>query len=163
MDSTETVGNQTMRIRVNDVDIEVADEPGQRLLSLIRDNLRLTGAKRGCEVGICGACTVMLDGRLTSSCITLAAHADGRSLTTIEGLTDDLAQRLRAAFIEEGGFQCGFCSSGQLVTAYFLISGADGALPEEELIEAMSGNLCRCTGYHGILRAIRQVAAHRTA
>lgn len=130
----------------------------RRLAMVLREDLRLTGTKLGCEVGVCGACTVLVDGRQTSSCLTLAVQVDGAEITTVEGLADDPAfDELRQAFIEEGAFQCGFCTSGQLVNAAPLVAGAGGEpMSREELARYLHGNLCRCTGYYGIVRAIER-------
>ena len=130
----------------------------RRLASLLRDDLGLTGTKVSCEVGVCGACTVLIDGRPRSSCLTLIAQIEGTEITTIEGLDDHPdTNRLRAAFVEQGGFQCGFCTSGQLVSATALLS-EPSCTPREpdEVAEYLTGNLCRCTGYYGILRAVTQ-------
>jgi aerobic-type carbon monoxide dehydrogenase small subunit (CoxS/CutS family) len=127
-----------------------------RLLGVLRDELGLTGAKAGCEVGVCGACTVLVDGAPTSSCLAFAAQADGSEVLTVEGLEAFPAlRRLQDDFISEGGFQCGFCTSGQLVTAASLIlSGELAELSDEDIQEKMLGNLCRCSAYYGIMRAV---------
>jgi xanthine dehydrogenase YagT iron-sulfur-binding subunit len=127
-----------------------------RLLTVLRDELGLTGAKAGCEVGVCGACTVLVDGAPTSSCLTFAAQADGSEVLTVEGLEAFPALRgLQDGFLAEGGFQCGFCTSGQLVTiASLVLSGELAELSEEDIRERMLGNLCRCGAYYGIMRAI---------
>lgn len=125
--------------------------PAERLLiDLLREDLRLTGTKDGCSVGVCGLCTIQLDGMPMSACLLLATQIDGRAVTTIEGLA---ATPLQEAFITEGGFQCGICTSGQLVTAAALLRDHPGATPAE-VRDWMMGNLCRCTGYYGIARAI---------
>jgi aerobic-type carbon monoxide dehydrogenase small subunit (CoxS/CutS family) len=131
-------------------------EGDRRLLSVLRDELGLTGAKAGCEVGVCGACTVLVDGKPTSSCLTFAAQADGAEVLTVEGIgiRPDL-RRLQLEFIAEGGFQCGFCTSGQLMTAASLVmSGELRSLSDHGIRERMLGNLCRCGAYYGIIRAI---------
>lgn len=127
-----------------------------RLLGVLRDELGLTGAKAGCAVGVCGACTVLVDGAPTSSCLTFAAQVDGAEVLTVEGLAAHPELRaLQEGFVAEGGFQCGYCTSGQLVTAASLIlSGELVALSDEDIQERMLGNLCRCGAYCGILRAI---------
>lgn len=132
----------------------------RRLVTVLREDLRLTGTKLGCEVGVCGVCTVLVDGRQTSSCLTLAVQVDGAEITTVEGLAEEPAlDALREAFIEEGAFQCGFCTSGQLANAAPLVTGRRGArMPREELARYLHGNLCRCTGYYGILRAIERAS-----
>jgi aerobic-type carbon monoxide dehydrogenase small subunit (CoxS/CutS family) len=132
--------------------------PDRRLLSVLRDELGLTGAKAGCEVGACGACTVLVNGLPTSSCIVFAAQADGAEIDTVEGLGRTAAtRRLQEAFVEEGGFQCGFCTSGQLMTAASLLASEDlASMTEAEVKELMLGNLCRCGTYYGILRAFEE-------
>lgn len=134
----------------------------RRLLGLLRDDLRLTGTKAGCEVSVCGACTVLVDGRPTSSCTLLAVQADGREVLTIEAASEQPKLRaLQDAFVEEGGFQCGFCTSGQIMAAAALLSDDEASdLSPAEVREFMLGNLCRCTGYYGILRAIEAVRDH---
>lgn len=134
----------------------------RRLLGLLRNDLRLTGSKAGCEVGVCGACTVLVDGRPTSSCTFLAVQADGREVVTVEAASEEPRVRaLQDAFVEEGGFQCGFCTSGQIMAAAALLSDEDARdMSAEEVRYFMLGNLCRCTGYYGILRAIEAVRGH---
>ena len=129
--------------------------PSERLLiELLRDDLGLTGTKDGCSVGVCGLCTVQVDGAAMSACLLLALQADGREVRTVEGLARDGALTpLQDAFIDEGGFQCGICTSGQLVSAAALLAAHPDA-DEATVREWMMGNLCRCTGYYGIARAI---------
>jgi len=129
--------------------------PDERiLLDLLREELRLTGTKRGCDLGTCGCCTVLLDGRPTLSCLTLARLADGREVTTIEGVTPASGlSPVQKAFVELGATQCGFCTPGFVLTATALLK--ENPHPSREAIErAISGNLCRCTGYLAIVRAI---------
>jgi len=131
----------------------------QHLADFLRQELELTGTHLGCEHGICGACTVLIDGHTARGCLTLAAQIAGRSVETIEGLTESgkLAE-LQKEFVERNATQCGFCSSGMLLTAYELISS--GAPPSRPQIrEALSGNMCRCTGYHAIIDAVEAVSA----
>ena len=132
----------------------------RRLVTFLRDDLGLTGTKVGCEVGVCGVCTVVVDGLLTSSCSALAIQARGSKVLTVEGLdAHPLAQQLQEAFIAEGGFQCGFCTSGQLVAAWWLLAERPSqATRDDEAAQHMMGNLCRCTGYYGILRALERAA-----
>jgi len=128
------------------------------LLDLLREQLRLTGTKRGCDLGTCGCCTVLVDGRPTLSCLTLAPLVAGRSVTTIEGETP--AQGLSAvqqAFVDHGATQCGFCTPGFVLTATALLRENPHPSPEE-VERAISGNLCRCTGYRAIVRAIEAAA-----
>lgn len=136
-----------------------ADVPGNRLLAdFLRDDLGLTGTKRGCETGVCGACSVHLDGDVTKSCLCLAFQADGRAVTTIEGLAQGaVLHALQEAFMTHGGLQCGYCSPGFLMAAADLLARSRNP-SEDEIRKALSGNLCRCTGYQGIVDAVRAAA-----
>jgi aerobic carbon-monoxide dehydrogenase small subunit len=132
----------------------------QRLVAFLREELELTGTKIACEVGVCGVCTVLVDGRPISSCLALTVQMDGADVTTIEGVAarPDLRPLLEA-FVTEGGYQCGFCTSGQIVAAAALLDEVEGDdLGQDRLREHMQGNLCRCTGYYGIERAVRKAA-----
>jgi len=128
------------------------------LLDALRDQLELTGTKKGCDQGACGACTVLADGRRVLSCLTLAAQCDGREVTTIEGLSRDGGLHpVQEAFIRHDGFQCGFCTPGQIMSAVALLAeGRAGS--DEEIREFMSGNICRCGAYQNIDAAIREAA-----
>ena len=128
------------------------------LLDALRDELDLTGTKKGCDQGACGACTVLLDGKRVLSCLTLAAQCEGREVTTIEGLAGNGALHpVQEAFIRHDGFQCGYCTPGQIMSAVALLEeGRAGS--DEEIREFMSGNLCRCGAYPNIVTAIREVA-----
>ena len=132
------------------------------LLDLLREHLGLTGAKKGCDHGQCGSCTVLLDGRRVNACLVLAVGEEGAEVTTVEGLgTEREPHPLQAAFVEHDAFQCGYCTPGQLCSAVAVIdeAGADGvALDDDEIRERMSGNLCRCGAYPNIVAAIREVA-----
>jgi xanthine dehydrogenase YagT iron-sulfur-binding subunit len=152
--------------------------PTPTLLDALREHLALTGSKKGCDHGQCGACTVLLDGRRINSCLTLAAMHDGQPITTIEGLADgDNLHPLQAAFIEHDGFQCGYCTSGQICSAMGMLSEsrvgapsyvtenlaeAEQTLTDAEIRERMSGNICRCAAYPNILAAIKQAAGAPT-
>jgi aerobic carbon-monoxide dehydrogenase small subunit len=142
---------------------EVAREvaPQELLLDFLRESLGLTGAKRSCDVQVCGACTVLVDGLPVSSCCYLAAHADGCEVTTIEGLAErDDFERLEQAFTRHAALQCGFCTPGMLLTVSSLLD--QGELGSEERIkQSLSGNLCRCTGYRGIVEAVAELAGAR--
>ncbi|MBE3638399.1 (2Fe-2S)-binding protein [Mangrovicoccus algicola] len=129
------------------------------LLDLLRDRLGLTGTKKGCDRGQCGACTVLVNGRRLNACLALAAQQDGAEITTIEGLAPEgRLHPLQAAFLEHDAFQCGYCTPGQIMSAAGLIAeGADGA-DIERIREGMSGNLCRCGAYRGIARAVAAAA-----
>jgi carbon-monoxide dehydrogenase small subunit len=139
-------------------ELDVADD--RRLLDVVRDDLGLTGTKEGCGEGACGACAVLLDGRPVNSCLVLAAAAEGRPVTTIEGLSIDGGSPLQQAFVEEDALQCGFCTPGQIVSATALLA----AVPRptaEEVRAALTGNLCRCGAYARIERAVLRVAGER--
>ena len=129
--------------------------PDRRLLvDLLRYDLQLTGTKEGCSVGVCGLCTVLVDGQMLASCLTLAAQVDGRQVTTIEGIAEDgRLHPVQEAFIKYGGFQCGICTPGQIVAAKALLD-QNPHPTEEEVKEWMMGNLCRCTGYYQIIESI---------
>ena len=131
------------------------DDPRVTLLDLLRERLGLTGAKKGCDRGQCGACTVLLDGRRVNSCLALAASLDGSDVLTIEGVaTGDQLDPVQAAFIAHDGFQCGFCTPGQIMSAIGLIREGHAGTDPERVREAMSGNLCRCGAYIGITEAV---------
>lgn len=150
-----TVNGQVVR--------EAAVEPRTQLADFLRDSLNLTGTHLGCEHGICGACTLMIDGVPARSCITLAVACDGARITTIEGMDDDEVMRaLRAAFSSEHALQCGYCTPGMLASAHDVVLRMPDA-NEQDIRYAMSGNLCRCTGYVGIVRAVQRVIEERKA
>ena len=145
-------------LNVNGVAYELELDPGQTLLDAVRDDVGLTGAKEGCDDSECGACMMLLDGNPVNSCSYLAAQADGREVTTVEGLADgESLAPLQRAFLEHGGVQCGFCTPGMLISATALLE-ATPRPTEEDVRIALSGNLCRCTGYDGIVRAVLDVA-----
>jgi aerobic-type carbon monoxide dehydrogenase small subunit (CoxS/CutS family) len=149
----------SITLNVNGIPYPVIVDAHTSLLVAVRDQLGLTGSKEGCDDSECGACMMLMDGTPVNSCSYLAVQADGRSITTVEGLADgDELSPLQAAFLEEGGVQCGFCTPGMLISATALL--ASNPDPSEEDIRiAVSGNLCRCTGYDGIVRAVKRVAA----
>ncbi len=152
-----------IRLRVNGVAREVEVPTYRTLLDCLRNDLGLTGSKEGCGIGVCGACTVLLDGQIISSCIALAVFADGREVTTVEGLAED--ERLhpvQQAFVDAGGFQCGICTPGQVVSAKALLD-ANPHPSDDDIREWMTGNLCRCTGYYKILESIRTAAQRSSA
>ena len=135
---------------------EVAAE--RRLIDVLREDCGLTGTKEGCSVGVCGACSVLVDGEVTSACLMPAPYVDGASVITIEGLArNGVLTPLQESFITEGGFQCGICTPGQIISATALLV-AHPRPTDAEIAEWMTGNLCRCTGYHGIVRAIKKAA-----
>ena len=141
----------------------VLAEPNRTLLDLLRDDLGLTGTKKGCEAGECGACTVMLDGRPVNSCITLAAEVEGCRVITVEGVAQDgQLTPLQRQFIDKWAFQCGYCTAGMIMSAKALLE-RNPHPTEIEIREAIEGNLCRCTGYVKIIEAIQAVAAEMDA
>jgi carbon-monoxide dehydrogenase small subunit len=135
-------------------------EPRRTLADVLRGELGLTGTHVGCEHGVCGACTVLVDGRATRSCLVLAVQVEGAEITTVEGLAGPEGQLhpIQQAFADEHGLQCGFCTPGFLMATYELLE-ADPDPSEEEILEVLGGQLCRCTGYQGILRAVHLAAA----
>lgn len=133
----------------------VLDDPRVTLLDLLRERLDLTGTKKGCDRGQCGACTVLVDGRRINSCLALAASLDGAEVTTIEGLANgETLHPVQAAFIEHDGFQCGYCTPGQIMSAVGLIAEGHAGDDPERIRELMSGNICRCGAYQGITEAV---------
>jgi carbon-monoxide dehydrogenase small subunit len=145
-------------LTVNGVTHDLAVEPRRTLLELLRDDLGLTGTKKGCSIGDCGACTVLLDGVATFSCLTLAIQADGCTVETVEGLAENgKLNRLQQAFVDHGAIQCGYCTPGMLMTVTELLQ-SNPHPDENDIRRAISGNLCRCTGYQKIVEAI-QVAS----
>jgi len=149
---------QRIRMVVNGEPCEVYAEAGATLLEVLRDDLGLTGTKRGCGSGECGACTVILDGRAVNSCLTLAVRARGKSVLTIEGLANGPELHpIQEAFLEHGGLQCGFCTPGMIMSAKALLD--ENPNPTEEEVKAgIAGNLCRCTGYVKIVESILAAA-----
>jgi aerobic carbon-monoxide dehydrogenase small subunit len=144
----------TLNGRLQELDVE----PHELLLDVVRDRLGLTGAKRSCDVQVCGACTLLVDGRPVSACTTLAFEVRGRSVMTIEGLAEDgKLHPLQQAFIEHGGFQCGFCTPGMILASKALLDEKPNPT-EEELKHFMHGNICRCTGYKKIIESIMAAA-----
>jgi carbon-monoxide dehydrogenase small subunit len=149
---------QRVQFKVNGTDHQL-DVPARRLLvDCLRFDLGLTGTKEGCSVGVCGACTVLVDGEMAASCIMLAVAVDGAEITTIEGIAQNgKLHPVQQAFIDHGGFQCGICTPGQVVAAKALLDSNPD--PSEDEIKAwMMGNLCRCTGYYGILNSVVNAA-----
>lgn len=147
-----------LTLRVNGSAQRVRLDSRVTLLDALRDRLGLTGTKKGCDQGACGACTVLVDGKRVLSCLTLAAQCDGREVTTIEGLSSDGGLHpVQEAFIRHDGFQCGFCTPGQIMSAVALL-GEGRAGSDAEIREFMSGNICRCGAYLNIVAAIREAA-----
>jgi xanthine dehydrogenase YagT iron-sulfur-binding subunit len=167
-----------VELQVNGRSHSLTLDPRTTLLDALREHLELTGSKKGCDHGQCGACTVLVDGRRINSCLTLAAMHDGDAITTIEGLAEgENLHPLQAAFIEHDGFQCGYCTSGQICSAVGMLAESRQGMPsyvtedlaqpandltDVEVRERMSGNICRCAAYPNIVEAIRQVAGTPT-
>ncbi|MCP3417237.1 (2Fe-2S)-binding protein [Bradyrhizobium brasilense] len=153
--------NLPLSLTINGVRREIAlDDPRVTLLDLLRERLDLTGTKKGCDRGQCGACTVLVDGRRINSCLALAASHDGAEITTIEGIArGDQLHPVQAAFIAHDGFQCGFCTPGQIMSGIGLIQEGQAGDDPERVRECMSGNLCRCGAYQGITEAVLEAQA----
>ena len=172
-------GGLLMRFIINDQTVEAEIDLRTSLLDLLRDHVGLTGTKKGCNQGACGACTVLVDGERINSCLALAVQYQDRAVTTIEGLgTTGAMHPLQAAFVEHDGFQCGYCTPGQICSAVAMTAELRRGLPsvltedlaleeiafsDDELRERMSGNLCRCGAYNGIVAAIRSTCADEDA
>lgn len=153
--------SQLLRCTVNGEAVERMVEDDRTLLAFLREDLGLTGTKEGCGEGDCGACTVLVDGESVNSCLYLALLAEGRSITTIEGLErDGQMNEIQSAFIRHGAIQCGFCSPGMIMSAQHLLE-RNATPTEEDIRRGLSGNLCRCTGYQQMVDAITEVAAER--
>ncbi|MCP1913651.1 MULTISPECIES: (2Fe-2S)-binding protein [Bradyrhizobium] len=153
--------NLPLSLTINGVRREIAvDDPRVTLLDLLRERLDLTGTKKGCDRGQCGACTVLVDGRRINSCLALAVSHDGAEITTIEGVArGDQLHPVQAAFIAHDGFQCGFCTPGQIMSGIGLIQEGQAGDDPERVRECMSGNLCRCGAYQGITEAVLEAQA----
>ncbi|MGZ5843936.1 MAG: (2Fe-2S)-binding protein [Xanthobacteraceae bacterium] len=163
MSATDLIGHEDIEIEatLNGKPLKRRVKARQHLADFLRQELELTGTHLGCEHGICGACTVLIDGRTARGCLTLAAQISGKSVETIEGLTESgMLAQLQKEFIERNAAQCGFCSSGMLLTAHELLSSGE-PLSRADIREAMSGNMCRCTGYHAIIDAVEAVMTTR--
>ena len=153
--------NHQIRLKVNGTDHQLGVPARRLLVDCLRYDLGLTGTKEGCSVGVCGACAVLLNGEMIASCIALAVAADGAEIITIEGIAQDgKLHPVQQAFIDHGGFQCGICTPGQVIAAKSLLDNNPDPT-EEEVREWMMGNLCRCTGYYGILESV--MSAVRTS
>ena len=149
---------RTIKLTLNGTPIGRDVEDSRLLVEFLREDLKLTGTKESCGVGVCGACTVLLDGKPISSCLALAVHADGCAVTTIEGIAEgDRLHPLQEAFLAHGGFQCGICTPGQILAAKALLD-ANPHPTRAEIQHWMMGNLCRCTGYYKIIESIAAVA-----
>ncbi|GAB3718024.1 (2Fe-2S)-binding protein [Spirosoma flavus] len=158
MGPSNTMSKRSITLRINRKVYKLDIEPRETLLDVLRERLDLTGSKKGCDHGQCGACTVHVDGRTANACLLLAAMQQNREITTIEGLAPgkDQLHPLQTAFLEHDGFQCGFCTPGQLMSAAAIIREGH-AQSREEIKEWMSGNICRCGAYAGIVAAVESV------
>jgi len=168
----------TVELQINGHPHSLTLDPRTTLLDALREHLMLTGSKKGCDHGQCGACTVLIDGRRINSCLTLAVMHDGQSITTVEGLADgENLHPMQAAFVEHDGFQCGYCTSGQICSAVGMLVESRNGMPsyvtqdltqsaaeltDVEIRERMSGNICRCAAYPNIVAAIKQAAGMPT-
>ena len=156
-----TMARRPVTLTVNDETHELFVEPRRLLIDALREDLGLTGTKRGCEEGVCGCCTVLVDGRHVRSCLMLTLQARGRAITTIEGLRTpegDL-DRVQEAFVEHGALQCGYCTPGFVMTTKAFLAECTSPPTETEVREALSGNICRCTGYVKIVDAVMALGA----
>ena len=146
-----------VKVKINGKEFEHDVEPRLLLVHYIRENARLTGTHVGCDTGNCGACTVLLNGRLIKSCLMLAVQANGAEITTIEGISTNGLHPVQEAFLEKFGFQCGYCTSGMILNACSLLASNPNP-SEEEIRESLEGNLCMCTGYQQIVESIQYAA-----
>lgn len=144
----------TLNITVNDNPVEIITEPSRTLLSVLRDDLKLKGAKEACGQGDCGACVVLIDGEANNACLVLAAQAEGAQVMTVEGLADNgKMHSLQEQFMDKWAFQCGYCTAGMLMSSYaLLLKNPDPT--QDEIRAAIAGNLCRCTAYHEMIEAV---------
>ncbi len=155
----EKRSKRLISLNVNDQEYEVAIYANQTLLEVLREDLSLKGVKEACDDGVCGTCTVLMDGKPVRSCLILAMEAQGRKITTIEGLSrGEKLHPIQQAFLDHGAVQCGYCTPGMVLTAKALLD-VNPKPSEEEILTAISGNLCRCTGYNKIAKAISSVDA----
>jgi carbon-monoxide dehydrogenase small subunit len=154
---------QLLTMMVNGDEIDVAVTPNTTLLEVLRDDLGFTGVKEGCSEGVCGACTVLMNGAPIRSCLTLALEAEGASITTIEGLASHgQLHPVQQAFVDQGAVQCGFCTPGMILSSKALLDRSPHPT-DDDIKTALAGNFCRCTGYKKILDAVRSVATQSTA
>ena len=148
----------TIKLKVNGRDVDVTSDGDRSLLEILREDLALTGTKYGCGEGACGACSVLVDGKRIFSCSTPVSRVAGKSITTIEGLSEgDALHRVQQAFLDAGGFQCGYCTPGMIVAAVALL-GRKPNPSDEEVCDGMNGNICRCCGYDNIKNAVKRAA-----
>ncbi|OME80175.1 xanthine dehydrogenase subunit E [Paenibacillus sp. FSL A5-0031] len=145
---------------INEQELKIETAASTRLLTILRDDLALTGTKRSCDIGRCGACMVLIDGQAVNSCLTMAYQCTSKRITTIEGISSEGIDPIGQAFLEEGGFQCGYCTPGMIVSVKSLLDHQPEP-SDDEIAEALSGNSCRCTGYGGIWRAVKRAIEGR--
>jgi len=158
-DIPNVIPDVTVSVTVNGLEREATVEPRKTLADFLREDLGLTGTHLGCEHGVCGACTVLIDGRAVRACLQFAVQVEGCSITTVEGLAvDGELNAVQRAFMNEHGLQCGFCTPGFVVSATALLASNPNP-SDQEIREGLSGNICRCTGYQGIIRAVRSAAS----
>lgn len=152
-----SMSDSTIHFQLNGESIKKTLPPVKRLVDVLREDCELTGTKLSCGIGRCGACAVLIDGKLSASCLTMAYQTEGKSVTTIEQLSkDDELHPVQQAFLENGGFQCGYCTPGMIIAVDALLTAHKNP-SEKQIKEALSGNLCRCTGYGGIVRSIQHI------
>jgi len=158
-ESEDVIVKETIRFTLNGEAITLETDPERKLLWVLRTDLAKTGTKYGCGEGQCGACTVLMNGKKTLSCITPVARADKKKITTIEGLADgDLLHPIQQAFLDEGAIQCGYCSSGMILATAALLKN-NPKPTDQQITEWMNGNICRCNGYTKIINAVRRAAS----
>jgi aerobic carbon-monoxide dehydrogenase small subunit len=150
-----------IELNINGAKYELLVSPNNTLLEVLREKLGLMGTKRGCDLGACGACTVLINGEAYLSCLLLAVDAVDREIVTIEGLGSGELHPLQKAFMEKGGLQCGFCTPGMILTAQAILQEGEESLTEEMIKKKMAGNLCRCTGYKKIIEAVMSVPGQK--
>ncbi|WP_066056795.1 (2Fe-2S)-binding protein [Robertmurraya korlensis] len=148
-----------LSLTINGANYELQVPPTKRLVTILREELNFTGTKISCEVGRCGACAVQMNNQLVNSCLVMAYQANHASIITIEGLSGEELDPIQRVFLEEGGFQCGYCTPGMMMAVHALLA-TNQAPSEEQIQEALSGNLCRCTGYGGIIRAVQKAISN---
>ncbi len=147
-----------LSMELNDIPVRIEVSPTRRLIDILRTDLSLTGTKVSCEMGRCGACMVMIEGKQHNACLTMAYQCEGKKVLTIEGIGEEKIDPIQQIFLEEGGFQCGYCTPGMVVSIKAILEENPNA-SFEELKAGLSGNLCRCTGYGGIFRVLRRLSS----
>lgn len=155
--ATNTDPLMTLTFTVNKEQYEIQTLATEKLINILRDRLHFVGTKISCGIGRCGACSVLIDGELVNACFVMAYQVNNKSITTIEGLGGVTVDEVQEAFLTEGGFQCGYCTSGMIMAVKYLLT-LNPTPSETDIKEALAGNLCRCTGYGGIIRAVQRLA-----